>query len=70
MGSGNVVHNLSQVRLDGGVHDWALEFDSVFVNAIENRNMKQLTQLATPLLDIAHPTLDHYIPSIDSRLPG
>jgi len=39
LGSGNVVHNLSQVRLDGGVHDWALEFDSVFVNAIENRNM-------------------------------
>ena len=64
LGSGNVVHNLSQVRLDGEAHDWTLEFDNGFVSAIEDRDMKKLTCIAPALLDIAHPTLDHYIPSI------
>ena len=64
LGSGNVVHNLSQMRLDGEVHDWALEFDKVFVDAMEDRNMNQLTDINKTLLTMAHPTLDHYIPSI------
>ena len=52
------------MRLDGKVHDWALEFDRNFVDAMKDRDMKLLTHIDQRLLDIAHPTLDHYIPSL------
>ena len=64
LGSGNVVHNLSQLRSDGGVHDWAMEFETLYTNALEDRDTSVLTDVKTSLLDTAHPTLDHYIPSL------
>lgn len=64
LGSGNVVHNLSQIRPDGEAYEWALEFDQAFVDAMEDRNMKKLADADQQLLKIAHPTLDHYIPSM------
>lgn len=66
LGSGNVVHNLRALRMGGKPHDWALEFDAVFANALENRDFSALADRKRfgALFGVAHPTSEHYIPSL------
>ncbi len=66
LGSGNVVHNLRALRMDGTVHDFALEFDSYFEDRLTARDMGALVDRKAmgKLFQLAHPTIDHYIPAL------
>lgn len=54
------------MRFDGGVYDWAEEFDLLSATALENRDFSQLTNLdqSSTLFRKAHPTPDHFIPAM------
>lgn len=66
IGSGNVVHNLRALDLDGHVHDWALEFDDKVGQALQTRLFSSLadTRELGSLLYQANPTLEHYVPAL------
>lgn len=66
LGSGNLVHNLGAMRMDGHVHDWALEFDALARDWFANRDFGALTAARDlgPLMRMAHPTPDHFIPAV------
>jgi len=66
LGSGNVVHNLREMRFDGRPHDFALEFDALFTERMEARDFARLTDRSRlgALLHKAHPTVDHYLPAL------
>ncbi|MCA2010266.1 4,5-DOPA dioxygenase extradiol [Cereibacter sphaeroides] len=68
LGSGNVVHNLHAVRWGAGSapHDFALEFDGLFADKLVDRDFAALSDRAGlgSLLDMAHPTVDHYLPAL------
>jgi 4,5-DOPA dioxygenase extradiol len=68
LGSGNVVHNLRTIRWgkDSKPHNFALEFDQLFADKLIDRDFKSLANRKGlgQLLDIAHPTVDHYLPSL------
>lgn len=75
MGSGNVVHNLRAMRMDGKTYDWAEEFDAFVKKAVEEKNDQSLIdfQKQGELAKLAHPTYDHYLPilyTIGARRPG
>lgn len=65
LGSGNVVHNLRSMR-QSGAHDWAIEFDQLFGEKLQQRNLEALSNRKSlgGLLDIAHPSVDHYLPAL------
>jgi 4,5-DOPA dioxygenase extradiol len=64
MGSGNVVHNLRAIRMDGKTYDWAEKFDEFVRDAIEEKNDQTLInfQKQGEIALLAHPTYDHYLP--------
>lgn len=66
VGSGNIVHNLRQIRweADSKPHDWALEFDEWSKQKILQRDFKALQDdvLKTAAGKLAVPTWDHYYP--------
>ena len=64
LGSGNIVHNLPDMRFDGGVYDWAEEFDTLVAEALEDRDFARLAGVNrdSTLFQRAHPTPDHLIP--------
>jgi 4,5-DOPA dioxygenase extradiol len=66
LGSGNVVHNLRAMRFGGQPHDFALEFDRLFADRLEARDLSALAdaQGLGTLLRMAHPTVDHYMPAL------
>lgn len=68
LGSGNVVHNLRAVQWSPKAkpHDWALEFDSIFKDKLTDRNFAALAdrQGLGSLLQMAHPSVDHYMPTL------
>jgi 4,5-DOPA dioxygenase extradiol len=66
LGSGNVVHNLRAMRFGGQPLDFALEFDRLFADRLEARDLKPLADAAGlgTLLRMAHPTVDHYMPAL------
>ena len=66
LGSGNLVHNLPNMRFDGHVYDWAEEFDALVAEALEQRDFGQLAGLdrASALFRRAHPTPDHLMPAL------
>lgn len=68
LGSGNVVHNLRAVQWGAGArpHDFALEFDSLFADKLHARDFGALANRdgLGSLLDIAHPSVDHYLPAL------
>lgn len=66
LGSGNVVHNLRALRFGGAPHDFALEFDQMFADRLEGRDLAALADRAAlgSLLNMAHPTVDHYMPAL------
>ncbi|MDP3196948.1 4,5-DOPA dioxygenase extradiol [Tabrizicola sp.] len=66
LGSGNVVHNLRAMRFGGQPLDFALEFDRLFADRLEARDLKPLADAngLGALLRMAHPTVDHYMPAL------
>jgi len=66
IGSGNVVHNLRALQFNGKAHDWALEFDSIFADKLNQRDFAGLadTKALGSLLHMANPTLEHYAPAL------
>jgi len=66
LGSGNLVHNLPDMRFDGGTYDWALEFDEFVAGKLQDRDFGALTgyDRSSALFQKAHPTPDHYVPAM------
>lgn len=66
LGSGNVVHNLRALRWGGKPQDFALEFDALFKDRLDDRDLAALTDRRGlgNLLHMAHPTVDHYLPAL------
>jgi len=66
LGSGNIVHNLRQMRPDNKPYDWATAFDAYFAERLVDRDFGALTNRAGmgEGLHIAHPSLDHYLPTL------
>lgn len=69
IGSGNIVHNLRRVdyyNIDAKTQDWALEFDTVVRDKLNDKNFESLVdykKLGTSAF-LSVPTEDHYIPMI------
>jgi len=70
MGSGNMVHNLSQVNFEqeaGGEYDWAVQFDRLTEELLINRDHRQLIAYEKlPGARRAIPTNEHYLPMLYS----
>lgn len=66
LGSGNVVHNLRQIRPGASAHDWATEFDTLFADRLAERDLAALADRRGlgNLLTMAHPSVDHYLPAL------
>jgi 4,5-DOPA dioxygenase extradiol len=66
VGSGNVVHNLGRLSMNGAPVDWALEFDAYVKKNIDEDTPKNLVDYAKlgTLATLAHPSNDHYLPLI------
>ncbi|OWU85184.1 dioxygenase [Oceanicola sp. 22II-s10i] len=66
LGSGNVVHNLRAMRPGGRPQDFALEFDRLFTDRLEARDLAALADRPKlgSLLQMAHPSVDHYMPAL------
>lgn len=66
IGSGNLVHNLWQIRWepDAKPYDWALEFDDWLKQKIRDRDFAALLHefQNTAAAKLSVPTLDHYVP--------
>lgn len=64
--SGNVVHNLGKIKWGENEkpYDWAIEFDNLVKQSIENNNSTPLIeyQKLGAIASLAHPTNDHYLP--------
>ena len=66
MGSGNLVHNLRAMRIDGPPYDWAVTFDSKmaeFIDRGEDAAVVNFQNLGESAKN-AHPTWDHFLPLI------
>lgn len=66
IGSGNIVHALRAMRMDGGVYDWAQEFDALAAEAIVTRDTGVLLNPfeSSAAAKLAVPTDDHYRPMV------
>lgn len=68
LGSGNLVHNLRQVRWEPNApaYDWALEFDSWIKQKLDSKDAKALQYdfLNSEAGKLANPSLDHYLPML------
>lgn len=62
--SGNVVHNLRMLQMDGGVYDWAVEFDTIIKERMDAHDDHALIdyQQFGQIARLAVPTNDHYLP--------
>jgi len=66
VGSGNIVHNLRQLRNSDDIQDWALEFDTKIANCIESGDDQSVVNFLKmgSVANMAHPTYDHFLPLI------
>ena len=67
VGSGNIVHNLSQMQRGAAAsqaYDWTLEFDQTIAGYIQQGNLGTLQHFLKlgSLAKIAHPSHEHYLP--------
>ena len=66
IGSGNIVHNLRQIRWgsSASAYDWAIDFDEWVKGKALDRDFKSLIDdpLKTQAGKLSVPTLDHYLP--------
>jgi 4,5-DOPA dioxygenase extradiol len=68
IGSGNIVHNLGLVRMNGGAYDWASDFEQKAKGLISNKNLSALINYHSLGLSaqLAIPTDDHYRPLLNT----
>jgi 4,5-DOPA dioxygenase extradiol len=64
MGSGNIVHNLSMLKMSGEVFPWTIEFDALITEYIDKGDYQSVVnfQKSGSLARLAHPTYDHFLP--------
>jgi 4,5-DOPA dioxygenase extradiol len=64
IGSGNIVHNLGRLNMQGKTPDWAIDFNTYVKNALESGNEAALLNiaLAGDAANLAVPTDEHYLP--------
>lgn len=66
LGSGNLVHNLRQIKWDENAapYDWALEFDQWIASRLESRDIDSIVRdsLTSASGRLASPTPDHFLP--------
>lgn len=64
IGSGNLVHNLRELRFGGQPYDWTVEFDTRMARAIEGRRFGEVVEAERfgNLTRMAHPTPEHFLP--------
>jgi 4,5-DOPA dioxygenase extradiol len=64
LGSGNIVHNLGRLNMQGKTPEWAIEFDEYVKQALESNNDEALLDIAkagnSAMLSV--PTEEHYLP--------
>lgn len=71
LSSGNIVHNLRQVKWgdnNPSPYDWAVEFDAIVKNKLDNRQFADLADFKAfgQIGQMAHPSYDHYLPMVYS----
>ncbi len=68
IGSGNIVHNLSQLQTSGIPPDWSIEFDALIKSYLDKRDFQSVVNFldSGKLARIAHPTYDHFLPLLYS----
>jgi len=66
LGSGNIVHNLRQLRVDEKIPDWSFEFDTKIAGWIETGDDQSIVDFLKlgALAQMAHPSYDHFLPLI------
>jgi 4,5-DOPA dioxygenase extradiol len=64
IGSGNIVHNLGRLNMQGKTPDWAITFDEYVKKALESNNETDLLNItrAGDSAQLAVPTAEHYLP--------
>lgn len=64
IGSGNIVHNLSELQSGVSAYDWATEFDQKITDYIDQRDFNTVVnfQKLGTVAQQAHPTHDHLLP--------
>jgi 4,5-DOPA dioxygenase extradiol len=66
IGSGNVVHNLALIfsSENNAPYDWALKFDEIVKDCINNRDFESLVDYVKfgKAAKLSVPTVDHYVP--------
>ncbi len=71
LSSGNIVHNLRQIRwneTNPKPFDWAVEFDAIVENKLNQGKFADLADFKTfgNIGPMAHPSIDHYLPMVYS----
>jgi 4,5-DOPA dioxygenase extradiol len=63
LGSGNIVHNLMLMRMQGAPYDWAVEFDKFAKGRLERQDFDSLINYDSEKSSrLAVPTNEHYLP--------
>lgn len=64
IGSGNIVHNLSRLNMQGKTSDWAINFDEYVKKALEAKDEAALLDIARAgeSASLSVPTDEHYLP--------
>ncbi|MBL0371700.1 4,5-DOPA dioxygenase extradiol [Rhizobium sp. KVB221] len=64
IGSGNVVHNLRALSMNGQKFDWAVEFDQYMADAIATRDTGKVLDIGKlgRVAALSHPTIEHFLP--------
>lgn len=68
IGSGNLVHNLYELRPGGSPPDWAQEFENRMVGFLDDGDLQGIVdfQKLGAVAEMAHPTYDHFLPLLYS----
>ncbi len=66
IGSGNIVHNLRMARISGNPYNWAIDFDKIARDKLEERNYLDLVRYEQlgKVSKLAIPTDEHYRPML------
>lgn len=64
IGSGNLVHNLRALAPGAEPYDWAIEFDTLVADSLEQGDLGPILhpEALGQLAQLAHPTIDHLLP--------
>ncbi len=66
IGSGNIVHNLRMMSMNGAPYTWAQEFDTLAARLITERNVERLARYRDlgKAAQLSVPTDEHYLPML------